>query len=117
AKISGEMESNDGNIVCSKKIILQCNLLTKDDSFLQDITKEKEEYTGFIEDLLRNKPYQLDQKVEKALASFSSVFNGPYDLYQKTKLLDIDFGTFTANGKEYSLSYLAFEGGLESNPD
>ena len=113
----GALVGNAGTSLSSKTSFLQSELLAKDESFLQDIAKEKEEYTGFIEDLLRNKPYQLDQKVEKALASFSSVFNGPYDLYQKTKLLDIDFGTFTANGKEYSLSYLAFEGGLESNPD
>ena len=106
----GALVGNAGTNLSSKTSFLQSELL-------KDIAKEKEEYTGFIEDLLRNKPYQLDQNVEKALASFSSVFSGAYDLYQKTKLLDIDFGTFTANGEEYSLSYLAFEGGLESNPD
>src|SRR5699024_9361596 len=63
------------------------------------------------------KPYQLDAKVEKALAAYSNVFNGPYGLYQKTKLLDIDFGTFEANGKEIPLSYLAYEGELESHQD
>lgn len=113
----GALVGNAGTNLSSKTSFLQSELLAKDESFLKDIAKEKEEYTGFIEDLLRNKPYQLDQNVEKALASFSSVFSGAYDLYQKTKLLDIDFGTFTANGEEYSLSYLAFEGGLESNPD
>ncbi|CAD2074974.1 Oligoendopeptidase F, plasmid [Jeotgalicoccus aerolatus] len=113
----GALVGNAGTNLSSKTSFLQSELLAKDESFLKEIAKEKEEYTGFIEDLLRNKPYQLDQNVEKALASFSSVFSGAYDLYQKTKLLDIDFGTFTANGEEYSLSYLAFEGGLESNPD
>lgn len=113
----GALVGNAGTNLSSKTSFLQSELLAKDESFLEDVAKEKEEYTGFIEDLLRDKPYQLDQNVEKALASFSSVFNGPYDLYQKTKLLDIDFGTFTANGEEHSLSYLAFEGGLEANSD
>src|SRR5699024_10926151 len=38
-------------------------------------------------------------------------------LYNKTKLLDIDFGTITVDGKEIPLSYLAFEGGLEAHQD
>lgn len=113
----GALVGNASTQLSSQTSFLQSELLAEDESFLQDIAKENADFTGFIEDLLRDKPYQLEQNVEKALASFSSVFNGPYDLYQKTKLLDIDFGTFTADGEEHSLSYLAFEGGLESNPN
>ena len=103
--------------VSTKTSFLTSELLDKDEDFLNAIGEAKADYAHFVEDLLRSKPYQLEPNVEKALASFSSVFKGPYDLYQKTKLLDIDFGSFTVDGKEYALSYLAFEGGLESNPD
>ncbi|QQD85356.1 oligoendopeptidase F [Jeotgalicoccus sp. ATCC 8456] len=113
----GGLTGNLQTDLSSKTSFLDSELLQKDDAFLKEIGDTQPEYANFIADLLRSKPYQLDANVEKALASFSSVFAGPYDLYQKTKLLDIDFGTFTANGEEYSLSYLAFEGGLESNPD
>ncbi len=113
----GGLTGNLQTDLSSKTSFLVSELLEQDESFLQEIGQTKTEYKNYIDDLLRSKPYQLEANVEKALASFSSVFAGPYDLYQKTKLLDIDFGTFTANGEEYSLSYLAFEGGLESNPD
>lgn len=96
---------------------LTSDLLSKDEDFLTQIKENKEEYTGYIDHLLRFKPYQLDPKVEKALASFSNVFSGPYELYLKTKLLDLDFGSFTVDGKEYPLSYLSFEGELESHRD
>ena len=96
---------------------LTSELLNKDESFLKEIKDNKNEYTGFIDELLRVKPYQLDPNVEKALASFNNVFSGPYELYLKTKLLDLDFGSFTVDGKEYPLSYLSFEGELESHRD
>ena len=94
---------------------LTSDLLSKDEEFLTQIKENKEEYTGYIDYLLRFKPYQLDPKVEKALASISNVFSGPYELYLKTKLLDLDFGSFTVDGKGYPLSYLSFEGELESH--
>ena len=96
---------------------LRSDLLAQDESFLQSIKEKDSEFEKFVDELIRNKPYQLDAKVEKALAAYSNVFNGPYGLYQKTKLLDIDFGTFEANGKEIPLSYLAYEGELESHQD
>ena len=96
---------------------LKSDLLAQDESFLESVKAQDAEFEGFIDTLLRDKPYQLDAEVEKALAAYSNVFNGPYSLYQKTKLLDIDFGTFEANGEEIPLSYLAYEGELESHED
>lgn len=96
---------------------LRSDLLAQDESFLNSVKEKYSEFENFIDELLRNKPYQLDAKVEKALAAYSNVFNGPYGLYQKTKLLDIDFGMFEANGKEIPLSYLSYEGELESHQD
>src|SRR5699024_1603623 len=103
--------------VSTKTSFLTSELLDKDEDFLNAIGEAKADYAHFVEDLLRSKPYQLEPNVEKVLTAISSVFKGPYDLYQKTKLLDIDFCSFTVDGKEYALSYLAFAGGLESNPD
>src|SRR5699024_8379405 len=92
-------------------------LLEKDDSFLNEVKNKAPEYKGYIDELLRNKPYQLDPKVEKVLANFSNVFSAPYSLYNITKLLDLDFGSIEVDGEEIPVSYLAFEGGLESNPN
>ncbi|MFD2829276.1 oligoendopeptidase F [Corticicoccus populi] len=96
---------------------VRSELLAEDESYLEQLKEKASEYSHYIDDLLRQKPYQLDAKVEKALAAYSNVFSAPYGLYNKTKLLDIDFGTFEANGQEIPLSYLAFEGELESHED
>ncbi|MCG7332105.1 oligoendopeptidase F [Salinicoccus roseus] len=115
-RLSG-IASNIGTYFGSETSFLTSELLQKDESFLKDIRTRAPEFENFVDELLKQKPYQLDAKVEKALASYSTVFEGPYSLYLKTKLLDIDFGTFTANGQEIPLSYLAFEGELESHED
>lgn len=115
-RLSG-IASNIGTYFGSETSFLTSELLQKDESFLEDIRTRAPEFENFVDELLKQKPYQLDAKVEKALASYSTVFEGPYSLYLKTKLLDIDFGTFTANGQEIPLSYLAFEGELESHED
>lgn len=101
----------------SETSFLTSELLQQDESHIKAIQEADPEFKHYLDQLLKDKPYTLDAKVEKTLASFSTVFGGPYSLYNKTKLLDIDFGSFEANGKEIPLSYLAFEGGLESNQD
>ncbi|MFC3418267.1 oligoendopeptidase F [Salinicoccus hispanicus] len=113
-KLSG-LASNISTYFGSETSFLTSELLQKDTSFLEEVKSQASEFTNFVDELLKNKPYQLDANVEKALASYSTVFEGPYSLYQKTKLLDIDFGTFKADGQEIPLSYLAFEGELESH--
>ena len=115
-KLSNKV-SNASSKFSTATSFLRSDLLAQDESFLQSIKEKDSEFEKFVDELIRNKPYQLDAKVEKALAAYSNVFNGPYGLYQKTKLLDIDFGTFEANGKEIPLSYLSYEGELESHQD
>ncbi|GAA3727771.1 oligoendopeptidase F [Salinicoccus jeotgali] len=115
-KLDG-MASNISTYFNSESSFLTSELIQKEEAFLEEVKSEAPQFLHFIDELLKNKPYQLDPKVEKALASYSPVFNGPYSLYLKTKLLDIDFGTFSANGKEYPLSYLSFEGELEGHED
>ncbi|MHC0552278.1 oligoendopeptidase F [Salinicoccus sp. CNSTN-B1] len=115
-KLDG-MASNISTYFNSESSFLTSELIQKEEAFLEVVKSEAPQFLHFIDELLKNKPYQLDPKVEKALASYSPVFDGPYSLYLKTKLLDIDFGTFSANGKEYPLSYLSFEGELEGHED
>lgn len=107
--------SNAATYFSSETSFVKSELLALDESVLGDIKVQAPDLSVFIDDLLRQKPYQLDPEVEKVLASYSSVFNGPYELYNKTKLLDIDFGTFEADGVEIPLSYLSFEGNLEGH--
>lgn len=115
-KLSGRV-SNAGTLFGSETSFVKSELLAEDENFLQSLKKTAAGYANFIDGLLEDKPYQLEANVEKALAAYSNVFNGPYSLYSKTKLLDMDFGTFEAGGKAMPLSYLSYEGELESHED
>lgn len=71
----------------------------------------------YLAEILRDKPHRLSAETEKVLAALSPVFNAPYDIYHMTKLADMDFGTFTASGKEYQLGYSLFEDEYEYEAD
>lgn len=111
----GSTAANLSTYFGSETSFVSSELLEKDETFLEEVKSISPDLKGFVEKLLKRKPYKLDAKVEKALAAYSNVFDGPYSLYQKTKLLDMDFGTFEADGKEIPLSYLAYEGDLEGH--
>lgn len=72
---------------------------------------------AFIESVLNNKKYSLDTKVESALSALSKTLSFPYDLYNTTKLKDIVFPDFEANGEKNKLSYNLYEDGLDGSQD
>ncbi|WP_194841110.1 oligoendopeptidase F [Sporosarcina cascadiensis] len=84
---------------------------------LQQASEQSAEYAVLFKKIIQEKPHQLHPEVEKTLAAFSSAFQAPYALYNTTKMADIHFPNFTANGNEYPLSYVSFEGVWESEPD
>ncbi len=84
---------------------------------LEDAMNSSADFKNYLEKLILQKEYQLHPEVEKMLAAFSSTFEGPYDLYNTTKMVDMAFDDFDVNGKKYPLSYVSFEGDWESEPD
>lgn len=87
-----------------------------DEATLKELATTSQ-FKRYFTKLLEQKPYQLHPEVEKTLAAFSPIFGGPYQLYDTTKMLDINFGTFEANGNEIPMSYVSFEGELEVDGD
>lgn len=84
---------------------------------LEEAMQQSDEFKNYLEKLILKKQYQLHPEVEKTLAAYSATFDAPYELYNTTKMVDIDFGDFEVNGKTYPMSYVAFEGIWESEPD
>ncbi|GIN57092.1 oligoendopeptidase F [Lederbergia ruris] len=84
---------------------------------LQQASQQSDDFSTLFEKTIKEKPYQLDPEVEKALAAFSSTFQAPYSLYNTTKLVDMKFPDFSVDGQNYPLSYGSFEGSWESEPD
>lgn len=74
-------------------------------------------YSHYLKKLKSQKPYQLSHGVEEALAYFSPVFEGPFELYNNTKFLDITFPSFQYKDLEYPMDYSLFNNSYEKHPD
>lgn len=71
----------------------------------------------YLEDILRNKPHRLQPETERVLAALTKTLRAPYQIYNMTKLADMKFDSFMAEGKEYPLSYTLLENNYEYEED
>lgn len=71
---------------------------------------------GYLKELLRWKPHQLEPETEKVLAALAPAFGTPYNVYNMAKLADMRFPGFNAAGEEHPLGYSLFEDKYEYDP-
>lgn len=102
--------------IISQLAFVESEILQLSEETLNDFNK-KTKYPHFITKLKNRQPYQLDPKVEEALASLSPTLEAPFELYGITKMLDIPFKSFEHNGTTYPLDYATFENEYEDNED
>ncbi|MDW7656525.1 MAG: oligoendopeptidase F [Bacillota bacterium] len=67
------------------------------------------DYAVFFEDIRRKKQHKLTAETEKALAALGPALGLPFIVYEQAKHADMDFGTFTVDGKTLPLSFVLFE--------
>jgi len=92
-------------------------ILQNDEKLLKEAANAEQENAGYIEEILRAKPYSITPELEKALANFSQVFDQPYQTYLMGKLADMKFPDFEVNGKTYPNSFVLFENEWEYEVD
>ncbi len=118
--VAGLRAAKVGQVIASisaETSFVTSELLELDESLLEEASKKAPEFAIMIQELIRKKPYQLHPAAEKALAAFGTTFDGPYELYNTTKLVDMKFDDFEVNGTKYPLSYNLFEGDWELEHD
>ena len=103
--------------VTSKLTFIDSEILLQPDEVIQGAIELSKGGKNYLRDLLRKKPHQLSPETEKVLAAFSQSFNAPYEIYNMAKLADMQFPSFTVNGKEYPLGYSLFEDDYEYERD
>ncbi|MFJ5763980.1 oligoendopeptidase F [Lysinibacillus sp. NPDC093210] len=103
--------------ISSSIAFVNSELLALDKAILEEAATKSPLYQRYITELLKQKPHQLHPEVEKTLAALSSTFEAPYEIYNTTKLVDMHFGEFEANGKKHPLSYVLFENDWELETD
>ena len=109
--------TNISSILDSRLSFVDSEIIQADEEVIQEAINSSKENKGYLEDLLRIKKYALHPEVERALSALAPVLDSPEEIYSMAKLADMDFGTFTAEGKEYPLSFVLFEGEWEYEKD
>lgn len=68
-------------------------------------------FEKYFADLHERKAHVLGGETEKALAALGSLFSAPYNIYNRGKLSDMQFDSFTdEEGKEWPLSFALYAG-------
>ena len=118
AELDNKVQSTTSKLN-SKLSFIDAEILTCSDSIIKEAMDASKDNRHYLASLLRTKPHQLHPDTEKALKALSQTFSAPYNIYNNTKLADMDFKTFTVNDKEYPLGYSLFEDNYEyeSNTD
>lgn len=101
----------------SRISFIDSEIIQVDEEMIQRAMDALEMNKGYLEEIMRSKPYALHPEVEKTLSALSFTLESPQRIYNLAKLADMDFGTFSVDGKEYPLSFVLFEGDWEFEKD
>lgn len=93
----------------TKLSFFDSELIANDSDILQQVVQVEPSFAAYIRHIKEKKSIQLDPSVEKALAQLGPVLNAPESIYEQARLADMDFGSFTVDGKEYPLSFVSYE--------
>ncbi|EHY92422.1 putative oligoendopeptidase [Staphylococcus saprophyticus subsp. saprophyticus KACC 16562] len=113
--LSAKFSTSYGKIASELSFVVS-EIIELSDTTLDELIKTSQ-YPHFLTKIIAKKAYKLSPEVEKVLASLSPTFDGAFDLYGTTKMLDIDFESFEHNNQNYPLDYATFENEYEDNPD
>ena len=109
--------SNIMSDLSSRLSFIESEIIEASEEVIASAIEASDENAHYLKDIMRNKEYALHPEVERVLSALSSTLNAPYQLYNRAKLADMDFGTFTVEGKEYPLSFGLFEDEWEYEND
>jgi len=100
----------------SRLSFINSEIIEQDEEVLREAIASGGGNSGYLSDLLRQKPHQLQPETERVLTALSPSFNTPYQVYNMAKLADMRFPTFSAGGQEFPLGYSLYEDDYEYAP-
>lgn len=101
----------------SRLSFVRSEIIEADEKVIEKAIEESMENSSYLKEVMRFKPYALHPEVEKALSALSETLESPETIYNRAKLADMDFKTFTVDGIEYPLSFVLFENEWEYETD
>lgn len=100
----------------SRLSFIDSEILAQDEALLREAAAQEGPNQPYLEDLLLQKPYQLQPETERVLAALRPSLSAPYQIYNMAKLADMRFPSFQAEGEEFPLSYALFENKYSYEP-
>jgi oligoendopeptidase F len=118
ANVQRQMKVGNAMSVFGSKVSFISSQISQIDlDVLKEAKAQSEENAHYLEDILREKPYMLHPEVESVLSALQPILGAPYQIYNRAKLADMDFGTFDAHDKQHPLSFVLFENEWEFETD
>ncbi|MGG1675309.1 oligoendopeptidase F [Neobacillus sp. NRS-1170] len=100
---------------------IDSEILALEDGMVEKYLQQEPELQPFrknLLELLETKKYKLSAETEEALAALGELQGAPYQIYQMSKLADMEFAPIQdANGNELPVSFALFENRYEFSPD
>ncbi len=101
----------------SRISFIDSEILEADEKVIQQAISESKDNSNYLKDIIRLKEHSLHPDVERVLTALSEILRSPYTIYNRAKLVDMDFQPFNVDGKEYPLSFVLFENEWEYEKD
>ncbi|WP_312469499.1 oligoendopeptidase F [Neobacillus sp.] len=100
---------------------INSEILAFEDGVVEKFLQEEPELEAFrknLIELLESKKHKLTAQTEEALAALGELQGAPYQIYQMTKLADMEFAPILdTDGNELPVSFALFENRYEFSPD
>lgn len=101
----------------SRLSFVESEIIQADDKVIDEAIEGSKENCNYLKNIKRNKPHTLHPEVERVLAALSGTLEAPYSIYERAKLADMNFKSFTVDGVEHPLSFVLFENEWEYEND
>ena len=109
--------SNISSSIMSKVSFVESEIIEADEEVIKEAIEGSKDNAGYLKEVIRQKNMPSTLKWKRHYLPCPVLLGAPYQIYNRAKLADMDFGTFTVDGKEYPLSFVLFEGQWEYEKD
>lgn len=101
----------------SRLSFIESEVLQQSEDVIKKAIDEAAGAKNTLKDLLRMKPHMLAPEAERVMKAMGQTIQTPYEIYNVTKLADMQFPDFTVDGKVYPLGYSLYEDDYEYETD
>ncbi|MCJ7687728.1 MAG: oligoendopeptidase F, partial [Clostridiaceae bacterium] len=108
---------NIASDINSRISFVDSEIIQADERIIEDAIIESKENSNYLKDIKRGKAHALHPEVERVLAALSGTLEAPFSIYERAKLVDMNFNNFTVDGVEHPLSFGLFEDEWEYEND